>query len=145
MTCRSPKTLKRYRKRQAVCGGFDKNTCPFCKIDNTVTDILHDGKYFYVIYNAFPYDIWDGQGVTDHLMITPKRHVCSVSEFTGDEAREFQTLLAEYEFQNYSVYFRHKDNIMKSVEHQHTHLMKFNDKKLKINLYISRPYTLWWK
>ncbi len=95
----------------------------------------------WVVCNIFPYDVWDTSTVKDHLMIVPKRHVDSVSHFKRTEQTEFMALLGKYEAKGYSVYARAPTNKMKSVTHQHTHLIKLGPKVRNL-LYIEKPRLL---
>lgn len=82
----------------------------------------HD--HMYVTRNIFPYTLWDGSPVSDHLMVVPRRHIVSLSELTTEEKLEWTDLVTFYEKQNYSVYARSADNSAKSIVHQHTHLIR---------------------
>ncbi len=74
-------------------------------------------------------------------MIVPKRHIDSVSHFNGSEQTEFMRMLAKYEAAGYSVYARAPTNKMKSVIHQHTHLIKLGP-KVRSLIYVEKPRLL---
>ena len=48
--------------------------CPFCAITAGSNQLVEDGTAHKVIRNRFPYSLWDGQRVIDHLMVVPKKH-----------------------------------------------------------------------
>lgn len=96
-----------------------------------------------VIPNRVFYDIFEGRRVIDHLMITPKRHVETLKDFTKEEKVEMMDIAGEYEAKGYNVYARGMGSITRSVKHQHTHLLKIdNDRKAKLYLYIGKPYLV---
>ena len=80
--------------------------------------------------------------VTDHLMIIPKRHVDSMSDLSKEEKLDLINLMADYEAKGYNVYSREKESNMKSVVHQHTHLIKTKNNKAHFVLYFRKPYFL---
>jgi diadenosine tetraphosphate (Ap4A) HIT family hydrolase len=73
-------------------------------------------------------------------MIVPLKHTNTLSDLTADESIEFVGLLASYESKGFNVYARAPHSTMKTVEHQHTHLIKPSTKKTKLLLYIRKPY-----
>ncbi|MEO8691531.1 MAG: hypothetical protein ABI397_01980 [Candidatus Saccharimonas sp.] len=100
------------------------NFCSFCELDKSASKLIKDYGIFMIVSNAFPYATWDRGKVTEHIMLTPKRHVESLSLFTDDELKEFATLLAKYESIGYNFYGRSYGSEFKSIKHQHTHLIK---------------------
>lgn len=96
-----------------------------------------------MVDNLFPYEIWDGHQVADHLMITPKRHVEGMAEFDAAERQEVIELLAKYEAQGYSIYARAPLNKQKTVPHQHTHLIKLHGRPKRFQVACKKPYVLW--
>lgn len=92
--------------------------CDFCR-----TNQPHDGM-MRIIANDFPYAVWESREVVDHLMLVPKRHVLTFSEFTLEEKIEYFTRIEEYEALGYSCYTRAQTNPTRSVAHLHTHLLK---------------------
>lgn len=102
-----------------------KNTCTFCEMPNdNPQQIVKELTEFYLVQNMFPYVVWDSQAVASHLMVVPKRHVISLQELTASESNELIHTLGVYEDQGYSVYARAPGNVIKSVSHQHTHLIQ---------------------
>ena len=85
-----------------------------------------------VIRNRFPYTLWDGSPVVDHLMIVPKRHIEAAGNFTYEEQQEWSSYALQYEADNYSVYARSAGNGAKSIVHQHTHLIKVGARPKKL-------------
>jgi diadenosine tetraphosphate (Ap4A) HIT family hydrolase len=116
--------------------------CEFCAFTVDDEQITKDCGEFWLARNIFPYDVWDASKVEDHLLVVPKRHVDSVAHFSASEQVGFMTILAEYESKGYSVYARAPINHMKSVVHQHTHLIKLEPKDKKFMLYLKKPRVL---
>jgi len=114
--------------------------CPFC--DVKPKEILSKNKSAIVIRNIYGYQYWEHLVVTDHLMIVPIRHVESISKLSKSERSDLMELMSEYESKGYNLYAREKDNVIKSVDHQHTHLIKTKNTRAKFSLYIKHPYLL---
>lgn len=117
-------------------------TCTFCREIEKADKILHEGKTMFVLPNRVSYDVFEGRHVTDHIMVIPKRHIDSINDFTSEEASEFVQLIGWYESEGYNVYARGRGNISRSVQHQHTHLIKTDDKPTKALLFVKKPYFL---
>ncbi|MFZ2560119.1 MAG: hypothetical protein WAW91_00595 [Candidatus Nanoperiomorbaceae bacterium] len=117
--------------------------CAFCD-PNCLQPLIEATELFWVIENAYPYAIFDEQGIADHLLIVPKRHVLGISEFTSAESREFMQLVSKYDRLGYSLYARANNSKSKSVSHQHAHLMKLDGKTVKLNVTVRKPYINWW-
>jgi diadenosine tetraphosphate (Ap4A) HIT family hydrolase len=119
-----------------------KNACEFCAFTAKSSQVIEDFSSFWVVRNIFGYDIWDGCGVEDHLMVVPKRHVDSISHFMNKEMLEYAKLLQKYESKGYSIYSRAAENITKSIPHQHTHFIKLDNKRKKALFYLRKPHTM---
>src|SRR5690606_219671 len=81
----------KYRRTQ------DESSCSFCTIRKESDQYVKETDQFRVIRNRFPYSIWDGQSVIDHLMITPKKHTDNLGDVDSDGASEYLKLVHEYE------------------------------------------------
>ncbi len=127
------KNLKRYRSypKPAVC--------VFCETDLAGRKLL-ETAHAYVVPNRVFYDLWELREVTDHLLVVPKRHVRSLNELNQKERADIMDILCDYEAQNYNVYARAVQSKQRSVEHQHTHLIKTHDKRARGSLSIQKPY-----
>jgi len=104
-----------------------KSGCSFCTIGNSdhiENEIIEQNDYFWVVKNAFPYAIFDGFEVIDHLLIVPKKHVEAIFELTIEERQNLIELISKYEIKGYSFFSRSPKNQAKSIWHQHTHLIK---------------------
>jgi hypothetical protein len=137
------KTLRTYAKLNAN----DKQLkgCSYCNDHKNKTyKLVREGKTMVITHNRVMYDMFEGQRVTENLMIIPIRHVESLDDFNDEEKLEYMTILGEYEKQNYDVYARGKGSVTRSMLHQHTHLIKMeNRQKLpKILFFIRKPYFL---
>lgn len=139
-----------YRKNRRIYDRYNlndkkilKDTCsfPFCNKDN-IQEILYQNTSMYVIANRIPYDVFEGCRVVDHLMIIPKRHVETLADFTEQEQTDQMTIAGEYEKRGYGVYARGVKSITRSVDHQHTHLIRLGGGRPKIFIYLLKPYFL---
>lgn len=67
---RTRKTEKRYalQRRQAKAAGI---RCDFCEFTSTHPQVKEEFSHFWVARNNFPYSVWDGCDVADHVMIVP--------------------------------------------------------------------------
>lgn len=119
--------------------------CTFCAFEQADGQVIDEYDHFWVVENAFSYDVWDDRAVDDHIMIVPKRHIVGIAEFTDIERVEYMKLVAEYETRNYSLYARAPQNDAKSVTHQHSHLIKVGDSSKRLKLYIHTPHVVVYK
>jgi len=129
------KTVKKYHERRKV------SECPFC---DTVTlgRAIKETEHAYIVPNLTFYDVWEGHKVLDHLLVVPKRHVKTLKELNEVERLDVIDLIADYESKDYSAYARGVSTVTRSVEHQHTHLIKTHHKRPKFSLYMHKPYFL---
>ncbi|MNR44739.1 hypothetical protein D3C85_1635170 [compost metagenome] len=86
--------------------------------------------------------MFEGRRVTDHVMVIPKEHRRGFGDFTPEERNDAMLLIGHYETLGYNVYARGVDSPSRSVEHQHTHLIKLQDKASKVIVYTKKPYVL---
>jgi hypothetical protein len=140
---RTGKTQRAYLKYLKTNPPSDK--CPLCSFDDHPEQIVKKYKLFKVVTNIFGYDMWDNLGVVDHLMIVPNRHVIGVGEFDAAEREEHFSTVSEYEKQGYSMYQRAPTNVGKSIPHQHSHLLKLDDKPKNVVLYVRSPHLTLFK
>ena len=131
----SRKARKIYNKRRSF------EDCPFCGRALKEKGLI-EFKYSYIVPNLTKYDFWELYDVVDHLLLLPKRHVQHLNELNDSEKLEIISKIAEYEANGYSVYARSQDFNARSEEHQHTHLIKTTNKKMKMALFIDNPYFL---
>jgi len=139
----------RTRKNHRVYANHTKKArggpCEFCNFSVEQDQVLETSKNFWVVKNIFPYDIWDTAGVKNHLMIVPKRHVDSIAHFTPAERQDYMSNLAKYESKGFSIYARAATNKIKSVAHQHTHLIETDNHIKRYLFFISKPHMLFTK
>lgn len=134
---RSRKEEKKYDKWKKTA---DTSICIFCDVKKGESRFVESTKHFNVIKNEFPYTLWDNQTVTDHLMITPKKHTTSLSTFTDPEKIEYFDLVQKYESKGYNIFERAPETKTRSIPHQHTHLIKQADDFIKFIFSIHKPY-----
>lgn len=139
---RSRQTRNKYREETLSTTHI---MCIFCDPEQTGNQIIETGKYFKIFTNKFPYDFWDMKEVDHHIMIVPMRHVDSIAHFNGKENAEFLRMLAKFESQGYNFYGRSPGDITKSIEHQHTHLIKPTGKEIKRLVYSDKPHLLFFR
>jgi ATP adenylyltransferase len=138
---RTRRDLKRYHHHATrVSSG-----CDFCKFKPEDAQVVQTYTHFWLVYNRFPYSVWDSLGVDEHLMIIPKRHVDAIGHFTPEEAKEYLELLGKYEATGYSIYARATQSKSRSITHQHTHLIKLDSKIKRVMFHVHRPYIFWFK
>lgn len=131
----------RYRKGKKAYERAPQGPCPFCMLSDGA--LVSQSKGMQVIRNTFPYDLWEFRAVTDHLMITPQRHVKSLSALTKVELDEYIRLVKKYERLDYNIYARSLASITKTVPaHQHTHLIKTAGKRARLVFFLVKPYFL---
>jgi len=135
-------TAQRSRKEELKYRTYRKQTnseeCEFCK--SLPEQEVRTTRQFKIIKNKFPYTIWDGQTVVDHLMIVPKAHTDTVAHFTDEMIADYFKLLREYETQGYNVYARAPSSKVKSIAHQHTHLLKTEGRPKRFVLLLRKPF-----
>lgn len=112
----------RYMRRRKSRAG--SKGCPFCEITSKSEQLLRETEYFKIVHNIFPYNKWDGSKVIDHLMIVPKEHTDSLNTLTPEAMQEFVKDISKYESMGYDVFARSPQSTIKSIVHQHTHLIK---------------------
>ena len=138
---RSMKSEREYGQSRA-CRTPDG--CVFCGlIENKSSEIISETGHYLIIKNIYGYEVWDGNGVGEHLMIVPRRHVGSLEELNTTERSDYMDALAEYESSGYSLYARSPTNKSRSVVHQYTHLMKIDNKPKKWLIFVRKPHILW--
>ena len=117
--------------------------CIFCHIpDEQPETILEEHRKMLVVKNRFGYSVWEGCKVTEHLMIIPKSHRHSLSDFTKEEKAEWADICARFEANGYSLYTRSPGNITKSIPHHHTHFIKLKNKRISLMFYVRKPHIL---
>lgn len=136
-TTRSRKEHKLYKRYLKTT---DKSVCNFCAIQTGSDQLIEQTEYFKVLQNIFPYSIWDGLSVVDHLMITPIQHTDNLGGMQPDQKTEFVDLVARYEAHGYNIYARTPASKIKSVAHQHTHLIKTEGKPKRLIFLLLKPY-----
>jgi diadenosine tetraphosphate (Ap4A) HIT family hydrolase len=131
-----------YRKTRKMYKSFPKAAhCHFCDV-REMKEILEETEYARVIRNRVSYDIWEMRKVIDHLMVIPKRHARSLNDLTDPERLDIMKLLGKYEADHYNVYARSIESMTRSVDHQHTHLIKTTSKLGKVLIFLHKPYIL---
>lgn len=137
---RSRKSTAEYKKYLASL--LPDGKCQFCDISTDDEQYVSESQYFKIILNRFPYTKWDTQPVEEHLMIVPKQHTDTLKDLSFEESKEYVELISEYEHDGYSIYARPPGSKMKSVNHQHTHLIKIRIKQKTKIINISGPALL---
>lgn len=141
--------MNRTRKHHRVYARYTKQAksrdCAFCNFKVSENQVVKSTKYFWIVKNMFPYDVWDHTGVTEHLMLVPKRHIDAIGHFNLDEQLAFTKLVGQYDTKGYSIYARPKDSTVKSVAHQHTHLIKLDGRFKTIAFFLRKPRVFLYK
>lgn len=135
---RSTKEEKQYRS-------YRKNaphSCPFCDISPSSPSFIEETANFVVINNTFPYSMWDGQSVVEHLMVVPKVHTNTLRNLTAAQSKEYLDILRQYEEYGYNVYTRSQQSVTRSIVHHHTHFIKTNNQERSLLILLRRPFYL---
>ena len=133
------KTEVKYNKHKVK-----HTTCAFCDPDQRAKTI-RETEHLLLIENRFPYDIWEGHRVIEHVLLIPKRHVAHFGEMNSPELAEVMQFIQEFESNDYNVYARAKLSAKRSIAaHQHTHFIKTDneDKKVQGVFYLEKPYIV---
>lgn len=133
------KTIQTYKKLNKA--DTNLSVCTFCN-EIGGPNIIAENKTMFVIPNRVSYDIFEGRRVTEHFMVIPKRHVETIAEFTDKEKIDQMTIAGEYEANGFNVYARGVGSVTRSVKHQHTHLIKADNNKPKVFMYVAKPHFL---
>ncbi len=136
---RKPKNQKLYSAHTAKAN--ESKVCQFCLLTKNSDQVIKIYKHFKLIRNIFPYDNWDARQVLDHLMIVPVKHTDTLSDLGSEAAIEFVEIMSSYESQGYDVFARSPHSTIKSIPHQHTHLIKTGGKHHKVLIHIVKPYV----
>lgn len=134
---RSTKEEKLYRKYKIV---HKSTACPFCEIKIGHPQFVEETDNFMVISNRIPYSIWDGQIVKEHLMLVPKVHTDRLGGIDSKHASEYLQIINKYESEGYNMYSRAPQSKIKSVFHQHTHLLKLGGNERKFLFFMRKPF-----
>ena len=138
---RTRKMERHYVSHRGVRGDH----CDFCHFSLESSQTRREYDHFWLVENIFPYALWDGCRVTEHLLLSPKRHIESLSELTPQESTEYVQIISGMEDEGYAVYARPANSAAKSVPHQHSHFIRIDNKKIKTLYYNYLPHVLWFK
>lgn len=135
---RSRKQVVKYSKK--LKSDKKASSCVFCDIEGHPEKVIQETKHFRVIQNIFPYSLWDSQKVKSHLMIIPKTHTNQLGGLGGGAGEEFLNLIDKYESDGFNIYARAPSSKLKTIEHQHTHLIQPYGKIRKFVFFLRKPY-----
>jgi diadenosine tetraphosphate (Ap4A) HIT family hydrolase len=136
------KTQKAYRRLNER-DRHEQVKCSLCLATTSSDRIIDEGVTMVVVRNRVAYEIFEGRKTTgEHFMIVPRRHVESLAELTDDEKIEMVVIASKYESDGYNIYARAVGSAARSQKHQHTHLIKLQEKFPKVMLYIEKPYII---
>lgn len=130
---------KQEKDYKAYLQTVDPKICVFCAIHKKSSQYINETKYNKIIKNVFPYSLWELIKVSEHLMITPKRHVGSLDKLNNQEALDYMKIIQTYEKKGYNIYARAPSSPTRSILHQHTHLIKTSGKPKKYVIYSKKP------
>ena len=92
--------------------------------------------------HAIPYDYWENHRVLECLMVIPKRHVAHLGKLTDAEMLDIMKVIARYEANGYNIYARTSKSVRRTQGHQHTHLIKIDQREPRLSLLVAKPYWL---
>lgn len=116
--------------------------CQFCDPAEIDYRLIEQTEHVNVIPHHIPYDVWEHHKVLECLMVIPKRHVSSFGQMKDEETLDLIKLIARYEKNGYNVYARASNSPRRSQGHQHTHLIKIDDKEPRFTALLTKPYWL---
>lgn len=120
------KAYSRQRIHQKQLYG-DNPPCPLCE-DIANRQVIASTATMSIVKNDFPYYMFDGRTVSEHIMLLPKRHVAMLADFTPEETKEYWQLYQQYDRDGYNSMTRPTGNSRRSIPgHVHTHLFKLNN------------------
>ncbi len=129
-----------YRKNYKKYRSFPRaEVCSLCEDDLAGRSILTT-EHAFVLPNRVAYDLWELRNVTEHLMLVPRKHVTKLAELNETARLDIMQILADYEARGYNIYARGVGNTQRSEHHQHTHLIKTEQKKARGSLALQKPY-----
>lgn len=132
---RYSKNLKKYHAEAIT------DRCALCNPNDQL--IVEESAHYFVIHNKYPYDIWEHRNVVEHLMVVPKEHKKGLADLPAEAKLAIINAISMFEAKGYDIYARSVQSALRSVsEHQHTHLIKTDDKPASISLYIKKPYIV---
>lgn len=135
---RSTQEEKRYKRYLKHHDGI----CPFCESASQTPALTEESTNFLVVKNSFPYSIWDGQSVKEHLMVVPRKHTDSLAGLSLQQSKEYLDILRKYEESGYNIYTRSLNSTTRSITHHHTHLIKTNHKTHKLLILARWPFYI---
>jgi diadenosine tetraphosphate (Ap4A) HIT family hydrolase len=137
--------MYRSRKTSLRYDHSNPEGCPFCNVIQNKWTVISQTDDFFVVKNHYPYSWWDINKVVEHLLVIPKLHVISLSEMNPAKLTELMKIYASYEKEGFNVYTRAPSNIEKSVKHQHTHLIRTDNKERSLAFYLRKPLIVFYK
>jgi len=115
--------------------------CPFCQPDPA--HLIEESEHAAVIRTPYPYDFWELQPVTEHLLVIPKQHAPGLSHVSPEARHDIMEFITKYEHLGYNVYSRAEKSGNKSIpDHQHTHLFAITDQPARFAIFLNKPYWL---
>jgi diadenosine tetraphosphate (Ap4A) HIT family hydrolase len=75
-------------------------------------------------------------------MIVPKVHTDRLGELDSNAAVEYVKLIDRYESEGYKLYARTPSSVVKSVKHQHTHLLQLDGKEKHFVFLLRKPFYI---
>jgi len=128
-----------YLKYKRYLEGVGSDHCVFCVIKPGSDQLVKETKHFKVIVNIFPYSLWDGQRVVEHLLVAPKIHTDSLIDLDDKQKAEYVDILQDYEVRGYNIYARAPISSIKTVIHQHTHLIQTEGSARRFLVLLRKP------
>lgn len=131
-----------YRKNYLLKNNYQStNACDFCTKDPK--ELVRQTKHAYIKTTKFKYDLWEFRDVQEHLMVIPERHVSTLVELSKAEQADIMAIIADYQAKGFNIYARAEGSITGTMQHQHTHLIKTDNKrKARLGFFIKKPYWL---
>lgn len=116
--------------------------CPFCGPADETRKVRYESTHMLVIQNIFPFDIWEGYRVAEHLLVIPRRHADTLQKLNDAERKDIIDIYATYEAAGYNLYSRAPQSGSRAYPHLHTHLIKLSGEPAGNIRYTRDPHVL---
>ncbi len=111
-----------FMKNQLSSSGGDF-VCALCDKDGTRISVEELGPVR-VIKNDYPYEVYTGLPVREHLLIITQRHISLLGQLSNVEAEKYWTACTEYSDKGYTIVTQAAHNSLRSIpDHIHSHLI----------------------
>jgi hypothetical protein len=99
-----------------------------CALCDEARVVVNEQGPVRVIQNDFPYAVYQGLPVKEHMMAVTARHVSDLADLTAEEAAVYWRVCAEYNKRSYTLFTQAATKSQRSIPgHIHTHMILCDD------------------